>query len=154
MMCLRKACAAAALLLTVVFAAETEKPSPFRYRTRTTPKTAAEAPPAKSRPSRKPAAAESSATGNVGIASFHGSAKQSDPDAPLTAAHLTLPIGSQVRVTNLGNGKSVVVTITSRGPFGEGRIISVNRRAAEQLGFVQAGIARVRIDSASGAANE
>jgi rare lipoprotein A (peptidoglycan hydrolase) len=150
MMHLRKACAAAALLLTTVFAAETEKPSPFRYRTRTTPKADSEVPPPKSRPPRKPSAAENTATGNVGIASFHGSAKQSDPDAPLTAAHLTLPIGSRVQVTNLGNGKSAVVTITSRGPFGEGRIISVNRRAAEQLGFVQAGITRVRIDRASG----
>jgi len=81
-----------------------------------------------------------------GMASFHGSAKNASADAPLTAAHLILPIGSRAKVTNLSNGKSVVVTITSRGPFGDGRIISVNRRAADLLGFVQAGVARVRID--------
>ena len=63
----------------------------------------------------------------------------------LTAAHRTLPFGTRVRVTNLGNGKSVVVTITDRGPFKHGRVIDVSERAARELGFRQAGTARVRV---------
>ena len=63
----------------------------------------------------------------------------------MTAAHRTLPFGTRVRVTNLTNGRSVVVTITDRGPFAPGRIIDVSKRAARNLDFVRAGTARVRI---------
>ena len=61
-------------------------------------------------------------------------------------AHRSLPIGSQVRVVNLDNGRSVVVRIVSRGPFIRGRVIDVSTEAAIALGFRQAGVARVRID--------
>lgn len=64
----------------------------------------------------------------------------------LTAAHRTLPFGARVRVTNLENDLSVVVTITDRGPFARGRIIDVSRRAARKLGLLSAGIARVRLE--------
>ncbi len=64
----------------------------------------------------------------------------------LTAAHPTLPIGTQVRVTNLANHRSVVLTGNDRGPFAKGRIIDVSRRAAERLGFRRAGTARVRVE--------
>jgi rare lipoprotein A len=64
----------------------------------------------------------------------------------LTAAHRTFPFGSRVRVTNVANRRSVVVTVTDRGPNAEGRIISVSREAAEQLGFLNAGTARVRLE--------
>ncbi len=64
----------------------------------------------------------------------------------LTAAHPTLPFGTQVRVTNLANHKSVVLTVNDRGPFAKGRIIDVSRRAAERLGFRGAGTARVRVE--------
>jgi peptidoglycan lytic transglycosylase len=64
----------------------------------------------------------------------------------LTAAHRTLPFGTRVRVTNLASGRSVVVTITDRGPFRHDRVIDVTRRAARILGFLQAGIARVRLE--------
>jgi peptidoglycan lytic transglycosylase len=68
----------------------------------------------------------------------------------LTAAHRTLPFGTRVRVTNLANGRNVVVTITDRGPFRSGRVIDVSRRAAELLGFARAGLARVRVDVLDG----
>ena len=64
----------------------------------------------------------------------------------LTAAHPTLPLGTQVRVTNLANNKSVVLAINDRGPFAKGRIIDVSRRAADRLGFRRAGTARVRVE--------
>jgi rare lipoprotein A len=62
------------------------------------------------------------------------------------AAHPTLPFGSRVEVTNLLNGRSVVVTIGDRIPADGDRIISVSRRAAEQLGFVNAGTTRVKVE--------
>ena len=64
----------------------------------------------------------------------------------LTAAHRTLPFGTRVRVTNTENGRSVVVTITDRGPFKRGRVIDVSKRAATELGFVRQGTARVRLE--------
>jgi rare lipoprotein A len=67
----------------------------------------------------------------------------------LTAAHPELPFGSKVRVTNLRNGRSVVVAITDRGPFIGGRIIDVSEAAARELGFWRAGTARVRVEAAS-----
>lgn len=64
----------------------------------------------------------------------------------LTAAHRTLQMPSFVRVTNLENGRSVVVRINDRGPFLHGRVIDVSRRAAELLGFIGKGTARVRVE--------
>jgi len=55
--------------------------------------------------------------------------------AALTAAHRSLPFGTRVRVTNHRNGRSVVVRINDRGPFGRGRIIDVTPAAAQALGF-------------------
>jgi len=64
----------------------------------------------------------------------------------LTAAHRSLPFNTQVRVTNLDNGRSVVVRINDRGPYGGGRIIDLSQGAAQQLGMIQSGVARVRLD--------
>ena len=64
----------------------------------------------------------------------------------LTAAHRTLPFGTEVRVTNLTNGKSVCLRINDRGPFVRGRIIDVSHRAAELLGFVREGCADIRLE--------
>ena len=64
----------------------------------------------------------------------------------LTAAHRTLQFGTRVKVTNLVNLRSVIVTINDRGPFVDGRIIDLSRRAAAALGFVQRGVTRVRIE--------
>jgi rare lipoprotein A len=71
--------------------------------------------------------------------------------ASLTGAHRTLPFGTQVRVENLANGRSVVVRINDRGPFAHGRVIDVTQGAAEALGFIRRGIADVRVTVVSGA---
>ncbi len=63
----------------------------------------------------------------------------------LTAAHRWLPFGTLVRVTNLQNKRSVVVRITDRGPFVEGRILDLSRAAAEQLGMLDTGVADVEL---------
>jgi rare lipoprotein A len=64
----------------------------------------------------------------------------------LTAAHRTLQMPSLVRVTNLENGRAVVVRINDRGPFARGRVIDVSKRAAELLGFIKRGTARVKLE--------
>jgi len=69
----------------------------------------------------------------------------------LTAAHRTLPMGTQIRVTNLENGKSVRVRVNDRGPHVRGRIVDLSSSAAATLGF-STGVARVRIEILSYAA--
>lgn len=64
----------------------------------------------------------------------------------LTAAHKTLPFGTKVRVTNVANGKSVVVRINDRGPFVRGRTIDLSRGAAQAVGMLGAGVAQVRLE--------
>src|ERR1700732_1477953 len=63
----------------------------------------------------------------------------------LTAAHRTLPFGTRVRVTNHRNGKTVVVRITDRGPYGRGRIIDASRAAARELDMIDSGTATVSV---------
>jgi rare lipoprotein A len=77
-----------------------------------------------------------------GQASYYTSLK----DSGMIAAHKTLPFGTRVRVTNLDNGYVVIVTIVDRGPFGRGRVIDVSTSAADELGFRQAGLARVKLE--------
>ncbi len=67
-------------------------------------------------------------------------------DKGMIAAHRTLPLGAQVRVVNLDNGRATVVKIIDRGPFIGGRIIDVSTAAAVALGFQQAGVAHVLIE--------
>ncbi len=79
---------------------------------------------------------------------FHGkqtSNKESYDMHAMTAAHKTLPFGTYVRVTNLTNGKSVVVRINDRGPFVKGRIIDLSYAAAQKLGMSDTGVAPVVI---------
>ena len=64
----------------------------------------------------------------------------------LTAAHLTLPLGSTVRVTNLKTGHSTIVRITDRGPFVKGRIVDLSLAAAKQADVWKAGVAPVRLE--------
>jgi rare lipoprotein A len=66
----------------------------------------------------------------------------------MTAAHRSLPFGTRVRVTNLSNGRSVVVKINDRGPFGRdrSRIIDLSKAAAKSLDFIDSGWARVRVE--------
>jgi rare lipoprotein A len=77
-----------------------------------------------------------------GIASYYHNPRSNG----LIAAHRTLPFGSQVRVTNLDNGRATVVKIIDRGPFIRGRIIDVSTTVAAALGFREAGLAHVRIE--------
>ncbi|MFN3743517.1 MAG: septal ring lytic transglycosylase RlpA family protein [Hyphomicrobiaceae bacterium] len=89
--------------------------------------------------------------GAQGVASYYwqpqrvASGGWFNPNA-LTAAHRTLPFGTRVRVTHLGNGRSVVVRINDRGPFVRGRIIDLSRAAAGAIGMQGQGLARVRLD--------
>jgi len=64
----------------------------------------------------------------------------------MTAAHRKLAFGTNVRVTNLGNGMSVVVRINDRGPFVKGRIIDLSYGAAKKIGLVQSGTAKVKLE--------
>ncbi len=64
----------------------------------------------------------------------------------LTAAHKTLPFGTQVRVTNLNNGRSVTVRINDRGPFIRGRVIDLSKGAANVIGLVSSGVAPVQLE--------
>jgi len=93
----------------------------------------------------------------IGQASWYGSEFASrrtasgnrfDP-AALTGAHRTLPLGMKVLVTNLRNGRSVLVTITDRGPFLRQREIDLSYGAARVLGMLQQGVARVSIEPAA-----
>ncbi len=64
----------------------------------------------------------------------------------LTAAHRTLRFGTRCRVTNLGNGREVVVRVNDRGPYSGGRVIDVSRAAAQRLDMIGAGVVRVRVE--------
>jgi rare lipoprotein A len=75
----------------------------------------------------------------------------------LTAAHKSLPFGTKVRITNLANNNTVEVIINDRGPYVEGRIVDLSKAAAEKLGFINQGIAEVKlevIDPGDGKASE
>ncbi|MEL6789269.1 MAG: septal ring lytic transglycosylase RlpA family protein [Pseudomonadota bacterium] len=88
-----------------------------------------------------------------GVASWYGPKFHGKPTAngemfdmtALTAAHRTLPLPSIAEVTNLRNGKKVVVRVNDRGPFARDRIIDLSRAAARKLDFIQQGTARVRV---------
>ena len=69
-----------------------------------------------------------------------------DPER-MTCAHRTLPLGSYVEVEHLDNGRRAVLRVNDRGPFARGRILDASRGAAQALGFLGAGVARVRIRS-------
>jgi len=98
----------------------------------------------------------------VGTASWYGEYFQGRDTASgepydmydLTAAHPTLPLGTFVRVTNLRNGKAVVLRVNDRGPIVEGRIIDVSYGAAQILGMSGRGIQRVRLDLVKPALNQ
>lgn len=81
---------------------------------------------------------------------FHGKRTSSGETYDMhgmTAAHKTLPLPARVRVTNLDNGRSVVVRVNDRGPFHEGRIIDLSRAAAEKLDVLKHGTAPVEVET-------
>ena len=80
---------------------------------------------------------------------FHGRLTASGvryDENTLTAAHRTLPLGTRVRVTNLDNDREVVLTVNDRGPYVGKRVIDLSLEAARQLGFVERGLTKVRVD--------
>jgi rare lipoprotein A len=86
-----------------------------------------------------------------GLASFYSEDRETASGETfnryeLNAAHPSLPFGTRVRVTNVGNGRSVTVRVNDRGPFSRGRIIDVTSAAAEALGMVNAGVVKVTLD--------
>src|SRR5262249_46148635 len=87
---------------------------------------------------------------SYGLASFYGQGSRTASGEKfdrheLTAAHRTLPFGTRVRVTNLATGRSVTVRVNDRGPFVAGRVIDLSRGAAEELGMVGRGVAKVKL---------
>jgi rare lipoprotein A len=89
--------------------------------------------------------------GSYGVASFYtedewtASGEKFNTHA-MTAAHPTLPFGTRLRVTNVINGRSVVVRINDRGPFVPGRVVDLSGSAAQSLGMVERGIVKVKLD--------
>jgi len=85
----------------------------------------------------------------TGMASYYGGGRTSSGEISgpkqLTAAHRTLPFGTNVLVTNVGNGKTVIVRINDRGPYGRGRIIDVSRAAARELDMIEIGTTMVSV---------
>lgn len=106
---------------------------------------------------RREVPAESEPTGekppraSQGIASFYTEGTQTASGEKfdtheLTAAHPTLPFGTRLRVTNVSTGKSVTVRVNDRGPYVHGRVVDVSYSAAEALGMVGQGVAKVKLD--------
>jgi len=135
--------------------ATAQKPTGRKASTSRTASRASRAVVAEQRAERRSRAREASAYvgggAQVGIASYYwqpqrvASGGWFNPNA-LTAAHKTLPFGTRVRVTHLGNGRSVNVVINDRGPFVRGRIIDLSKAAAGVIGMQGQGIANVRLE--------
>jgi rare lipoprotein A len=101
------------------------------------------------KPKPTPEKAPEVVTASYYASRFHGRKTASGAiydETQLTAAHRTLPFGTRVRVTNVRNDRSVVVTVTDRGPFHSRRVIDLSREAAKALGFIEAGTARVLLE--------
>jgi rare lipoprotein A len=86
-----------------------------------------------------------------GIASFYTEEQQTASGEKfdthdLTAAHPTLPFGTRLRVTNVATGRSVTVRVNDRGPYVPGRVVDVSHSAADALGMVESGVAKVKLD--------
>ena len=86
-----------------------------------------------------------------GVASFYTEGQQTASGEKfdtndLTAAHPTLPFGTRLRVTNVATGRSVTVRVNDRGPYVPGRVVDVSHSAADALGMVGSGIAKVKLD--------
>jgi rare lipoprotein A len=86
-----------------------------------------------------------------GVASFYTEDQQTASGEKfdtheLTAAHRTLPFGTRLRVTNVATGRSVTVRVNDRGPYIPGRVVDVSGSAANELGIVESGIAKVKLD--------
>ena len=89
-----------------------------------------------------------------GLASYYGDKFNGNPTASgeifdqsdYTAAHISLPFGTKIKVTNLDNNRSVVVRINDRGPFVTGRILDLSKAAAEKLDMIRSGVVSVEVE--------
>jgi rare lipoprotein A len=106
-------------------------------------------------PSRSSITVVTPASGGFeGKASWYGKEQHGGPTASgerfdmyaLTCAHRTLPMGTRLRVTNLRNGRSVVVRVNDRGPYGRGRVLDLSYAAARALDMLTAGVVAVRFE--------
>jgi rare lipoprotein A len=88
-----------------------------------------------------------STTGFASAQSWTGQATYYTGRTHLGCAHRTLPFGTRLKVTNLVNQRSIVLTVNDRGPFAKGRIIDVSTHAADVLGFRRAGVVPIRIET-------
>ena len=99
-----------------------------------------------------------SQTTETGMASFYNdkfegratASGEAFSQSKLTAAHKTLPFKTKIKVTNLANQRSVIVTINDRGPFVEGRILDLSKKAAIKLDFVDKGVVKVQFEVIGG----
>ena len=98
--------------------------------------------------------AKEPATAETGVASYYADQYHGKPTASgevfdmhaLTAAHRSYKFGTRVKVTHLGNNRSVIVRINDRGPFTQGRVIDLSVAAAEELQMIKSGLANVKIE--------
>jgi rare lipoprotein A len=102
----------------------------------------------------RPSPEERAPRAEVGLASYYGrsfrgqrtaSGERYDPRA-MTCAHRRYPFGAVLRVTEIESGRSVLVTVTDRGPFAPGRIVDLSLAAARVLRILERGVARVRVE--------
>ncbi|HVK88178.1 MAG TPA: septal ring lytic transglycosylase RlpA family protein [Kofleriaceae bacterium] len=108
----------------------------------------------KPRPTKVKRTAAAIGTVQEGLGTWYGGKHHGGPTASgerfdknaMTCAHRTLPMGTRVRVTNKRNGKSVVLRINDRGPYGKGRIIDVSEAAARRLDMIDAGVVPVHVE--------
>jgi rare lipoprotein A len=142
---------------TQIAANRSEMVSPARQLSEQTGRTASAAPARRVAVARKhtpfasnkkPAATE---VPSHGIASYYTQGTKTASGEKfntneLTAAHPTLPFGTKLRVTNVASGQSVTVRVNDRGPFVRGRVVDVSYAAAEELGMVGGGVAKVKLD--------
>ena len=140
----------AACARSPVVVSNKSQPLTFSRQTPTEHKEAAATVPGTKR--HTPLALEENARGGAfGVASFYTEGTQTASGEKFdthgfTAAHRTLPFGTQLRVTNVATGRSVTVRVNDRGPFVPGRVVDVSYSAAERLGMISGGIAKVKLD--------
>jgi len=133
------------------FVAPSRQASPDRNRTTSLVTNRHVASTKKHTPFAPPKNAGETKVASQGLASFYTEGTQTASGEKfdtheLTAAHPTLPFGTRLRVTNVATGRSVTVRVNDRGPYVAGRTVDVSYAAAETLGMVGAGIAKVRLD--------
>jgi rare lipoprotein A len=95
--------------------------------------------------------AANTTTASSGIASFYTEGTKTASGEKfntleMTAAHPTLPFGTKLRVTNVSTGQAVTVRVNDRGPYVQGRVVDVSYSAADALGMVGKGVAKVKLD--------